>query len=200
MGTTISDYSHFTTFSRSFLLCQATVIVAGFLPWWSDLRLPIRKFYPDPSCLACYGQAFRMSVWFFTGIASRWGLFADEALFRHSSGLHCCFPSNVTHFRLAPYFVPESFRRPEPPDFLSAVKLNFPKNILRWMAFDGCLWFYPLVAGSGSWNNRVSPSDPPGGSIKFRSTFPYFRELPFIAYLIQQIYIIICFVSSFLCY
>jgi hypothetical protein len=58
MGTTISDSSHFTTFNRSILQCQATVIVTGFIPRFQDLRPLIRKFYPDSSGLACYSQAF----------------------------------------------------------------------------------------------------------------------------------------------
>lgn len=65
MGTIITDCSHFTVSSRSFSLRQATVIVAGFLPRCSDLRLLIGKVDPVPSCPACYGRAFRMSVRYF---------------------------------------------------------------------------------------------------------------------------------------
>lgn len=62
MGTIISDSSHFTAFNRSILQCQATVIVSGFIPWCSDLRLLIRKICPDPCFPACYNRTFRMSA------------------------------------------------------------------------------------------------------------------------------------------
>ncbi len=62
MGTTISDNSHFTAFNRSILQCQVTVIVSGFIPRCSDLRLLIRKICPDPCFPACYNRTFRMSV------------------------------------------------------------------------------------------------------------------------------------------
>jgi hypothetical protein len=58
MGTTISDNSHFTTFNRSILQSQVTVIATGFIPRFQDLRLLIGKIYPDSSGLACYNQAF----------------------------------------------------------------------------------------------------------------------------------------------
>jgi hypothetical protein len=68
---------------------------------------------------------------------------------------------------------PESFREPKLLDYLSAVRLNLPKNTLRWLAFVGCRWCYPLLAGFGSSDKQVSPFDPIGGSIKFRFSFPY---------------------------
>jgi hypothetical protein len=37
----------------------------------------------------------------------------------------------------------------EAPAFLSAVRLNLPKNTLRWLALVGFLRFYPPGSGSG---------------------------------------------------
>ncbi len=58
MGTIISDNPHFTAFNRSILQCQVTVIVAGFIPLFQDLRLFIGKIHPDSSGLTCYSQTF----------------------------------------------------------------------------------------------------------------------------------------------
>ncbi len=48
---------------------------------------------------------------------------------------------NGSGFRLHPF--PESFRTPKLPDYLSAFRLNLPKNTLQWLAFVGFLRCYP---------------------------------------------------------
>jgi hypothetical protein len=46
-------------------------------------------------------------------------------------------------------------------------------NTLRWLAFVGCRWCYPLLAGFGSSDKQVSLFDPKCDPIKFRFSFPY---------------------------
>jgi hypothetical protein len=46
----------------------------------------------------------------------------------------------------------ESFQQPKLPDYLSAVRLNLPKNTLQWLAFVGFRRFYPPGSGSNSSN------------------------------------------------
>jgi hypothetical protein len=56
----------------------------------------------------------------------------------------------VKRFQLSLSSFPESFRSPKLPDYLSAFRLNLPKNTLRWMMFVGSLRYYPSFPGSGS--------------------------------------------------
>jgi len=113
-----------------------------------NLHLLARKVGPDP-----FSRSVTTGIpdgpLFFSGIAPS-EVLADGAPSCPSYGLHCCFPPMVKRFRLSLSSFPESFRLPKHPDYLSAFRLNLPKNTLRWMMFVGSRRFYPSFPGSGS--------------------------------------------------
>ena len=83
---------------------------------------------------------------------------ADGASSWHSYGLHCCFPPIVVRSEFAPFLVPESFLKPKLLYYLPAVRLNLPKNTLRWLTFVGFFRCYPSSAGSGSFGKMAFAS------------------------------------------
>ena len=59
------------------------------------------------------------------------------------------FPSDCETAEACTFPFPESFWQPKLPYSLSAIRLNLPKNTLRWLAFVGFRRCYPPGAGSG---------------------------------------------------
>jgi len=83
--------------------------------------------------------------------------------------------------------VPESMlQSPKLLILLSAVRLNLPKNTLRWLAFVGFLRFNPQGSGSGPSGSQAFTCMVRTSSHLRSAFFPLLSGLPFIAHLMYQ--------------